>query len=70
MSYTLTLDCGCQVYVACDPKTQVPHTRILESRGSTCAVRKHEVGLRMNVWDLLPDHGPARQVQRDWGGWA
>ena len=33
MSYNLTLDCGCIVYVACDPKTQNAHTRILETRG-------------------------------------
>lgn len=70
MSYTLTLDCGCTVYVACDEKTHVPHARVLERRGQHCQVRKHEVGLKLYVWDLLPDRGPARHPQRDWGGWA
>ena len=70
MSYTLTLDCGCTVYVACDPKTQAAHTRVLESRGPACHVRKHEVGLKMYVYDLLPDRAVPRQTQRDWGGWA
>lgn len=70
MSYTLTLDCGCHVYVSCDPQTQVAHTRILESRGAQCPVRKHEVGLRMYLWDLLPDRAEQPPAQRDWGGWA
>ncbi|MGE3707819.1 MAG: hypothetical protein AB7I13_21300 [Vicinamibacterales bacterium] len=58
MSYTLTLDCGCSVYVSCDPKTQAAHTRVLERRGSACPIRKHEVGFRLYLWDLLPDRGP------------
>ncbi len=73
MSYTLTLECGCHVYVSCDPSTQLAHTRILERRGVTCAVRKHEVGLRMYLWDLLPDRGTERApdaVRQDWCGWA
>jgi hypothetical protein len=59
MSYNLTLDCGCLVYVSCDPRTRAAHTRIIEQRSPTCPVRKHEVGLRLNLWDLLPDHGTA-----------
>lgn len=55
MSYTLTLDCGCSVYVSCDPKSHAAHTRILEQRGATCPIRKHEVGFRLYLWDLLPD---------------
>lgn len=59
MSYNLTLDCGCLVYVSCDPRTRAAHTRVIERRSPTCPVRKHEVGLRLNLWDLLPDRGAA-----------
>jgi hypothetical protein len=55
MSYNLTLQCGCVVYVACDPRTGLAHTRILETRGSGCPSRKHEIGLRLYLWELLPD---------------
>lgn len=70
MSYILTLDCGCNVAVSCDPKTQGAQTRILETRGSSCTVRKHTVGLRLFLWDLLPDRGADRPAHRDWCGWA
>jgi hypothetical protein len=55
MSYTVTLWCGCAVYVSCNPKTRLAHTRIVESRGESCRVRKHEVGARLWLWELLPD---------------
>ena len=55
MSYSLTLYCGCVVYVSCDPATQVPHTRVIEARGPACPVRQHEVGLRLYLWDMLPE---------------
>jgi hypothetical protein len=66
MSYNLTLDCGCTVYVSCHPATGVAHTRVLDRRGQTCAVRNHEVGMRLYLWDLLPDRGriePAVRAQ-------
>jgi hypothetical protein len=55
MSYTLTLACGCTVYVACAPDTGVPHSRILELHGRQCADRWHEAGRRLHLWELLPD---------------
>ena len=55
MSYTLTLECGCIVYVACNPATGVAHTRVIESRGVTCKSRKHDVGVRLFLWELLPE---------------
>ena len=55
MSYTLTLQCGCVVYVSAHPKTRIAHTRVIQSRGSRCAVRRHEIGLRLFLWELLPD---------------
>ena len=55
MSYNLTLQCGCIVYVACDPRTGLAHTRILEARGPGCQSRKHEIGLRLYLWEILPD---------------
>jgi hypothetical protein len=64
MSYDLTLECGCIVYVSCNPTTGVAHTRVLDRRSLTCKVRNHEVGMRLYLWDLLPDRGrvdtPAR----------
>ena len=54
MSYTVTLGCGCRVYVACHPRTGLAHTRIIEYRSSGCAVRSHDVGVRVAVWELLP----------------
>jgi len=55
MSYTVTLWCGCAVYVSCHPKTRLAHTRIVESRGDRCPVRRHDVGARLWLWELLPD---------------
>ncbi len=54
MSHTLTLQCGCLVYVACHPKTTVANTRVIERRGSGCPVRKHQVGVRLYLWEILP----------------
>lgn len=55
MSYTLTLSCGCVVYVSSFPTTGVAHTRIIQTRASDCRVRKHDVGVRLFLWELLPD---------------
>ena len=55
MSYNLTLSCGCDVYVSAHPTTHVTHTRIIQKRGLACPVRRHEVGLRLYLWELLPD---------------
>ena len=62
MSYTLDLPCGCVAYVACDPASGVAHTRVIEARGLGCEVRRHEVGLKLYLWDLLPDR---RQLRDD-----
>lgn len=55
MSYNLTLSCGCTVYVACHPVTRVAHTRVIEHRGAKCPVRRHDIGHRLFLWELLPD---------------
>jgi hypothetical protein len=55
MSYTVTLWCGCRVYVACHPATGLAHTRVVESTGSRCPVRRHTRGMRVWLWELLPD---------------
>lgn len=55
MSYSVTLWCGCTVYVSCNPATGLAHSRIVESRGRTCTVRRHDVGARLWLWELLPD---------------
>ena len=54
MSYNLTLQCGCIVYVACDPKTGLSHTRILELRGQHCRIKRHDIGTRIYLWEMLP----------------
>ncbi len=55
MSYTLTIGCGCVVYVASHPRTRIVHTRIIERRGTGCQVRSHDVGVRLQLWELLPE---------------
>ena len=55
MSYAISLWCGCRVYVACHPRTLVPHARVIERRGTRCADRRHEVGARIRLWEMLPD---------------
>ena len=55
MSYTLTIPCGCSVYVSCHPLTRVAHARIVERRGTACPMRRHVVGARVWLWELLPD---------------
>jgi hypothetical protein len=59
MSHTLTLACGCVVYVSCHPKTNVAHSRIIEQRGASCGNRKHAIGVRLWLWEMLPDSGTA-----------
>ena len=60
MSYTLTIGCGCLVYVASHPRTKIVHTRIIERRGGECRVLAHDIGVRLQLWELLPDPEPAR----------
>lgn len=71
MSHTVTLQCGCLVYVACHPKTAVAHTRVIERRGPACPLRRHEVGTRLHLWELLPAQeagGPGiADPAIDWG---
>ena len=55
MSYTVKLPCGCDVYVSCHPLSGIAHTRILERRDLACTIRKHEVGARVWLWELLPN---------------
>jgi hypothetical protein len=66
MSYNLTLQCGCVVYVSCHPRTGVAHTRIIERRGTMCRQRMHDRGARLWLWDLLPSDGHAQPyMQRE-----
>ena len=53
MSYTVSLGCGCQVYVSCHPRSGVAHTRVIEFRSQRCAIRSHDVGVRIPAWGLL-----------------
>jgi hypothetical protein len=64
MSYTLVLQCGCVVYVSCHPKTRIAHTRIIQALGAECSSRRHEIGLRLFLWEILPD--PAHRTRLEW----
>ena len=55
MSYNLTAQCGCLVYVSCDPKTGIAHARVIERKGDQCRVRTHEIGVRVYLQELLPE---------------
>jgi hypothetical protein len=58
MSYNVTLECSCRVYVSVDPRTQVAHTRVIESRGDACRDRRHDIGARLRLSELQPDERP------------
>jgi hypothetical protein len=55
MSYNVTLGCSCRVYVSVDPRTDVAHTRVIESRGDACRDRHHDIGTRLRLREVLPD---------------
>jgi hypothetical protein len=64
MSYSLSLACGCVIYVSCHPVTRLAHTRIVQSRGPACKIRRHDVGARLFLWEILPD--PAHRTAPVW----
>ena len=64
MSYAVTLGCGCEVYVACHPLTGAAHTRIIEQRAPGCTIRSHEVGVRLEAWELRNDLGGVAVASR------
>jgi hypothetical protein len=55
MSYTIALWCGCTVYVACHPTSSAAHARVIEKRGAECRERRHQTGVRLWLWEMLPD---------------
>ena len=63
MSYNLTLPCGCSVYVSCHPQTRLAHTRVIDARGASCRVARHEVGARLWLWEILPDPKHVAQLR-------
>ncbi len=67
MSYSLTLHCGCVIYVSCHPKTRFAHTRVVQKRAECCTHRRHEVGARLYLWEMLPDarYEPAPEWSTD-----
>jgi hypothetical protein len=50
------------VYVSCNPATGIAHSRIVEAHDKACPIKRHEVGARLWLWELLPDRRaePAR----------
>ena len=55
LSYNLELPCGCIVYVSCHPVTRLAYTRVIQIRSQSCSRRRHEVGARLFLWEILPD---------------
>lgn len=55
VSYDLTLQCGCVLRVARDSRAATGPIRVVETRGDRCAIRTHEAGARLYLWELLPD---------------
>src|SRR5262249_31345898 len=54
LSYNLTLRCGCVVHVSVRPASRIAQTRIIRTRGRQCAAERHQIGLRLRLWELLP----------------
>ena len=68
MSYTVTLLCGCEVYVACAPWTGRAHTRIIEWKPIGCRIGSHGVGVRLQLRELLaypPEDPPVQKCITD-----
>jgi len=64
LSYNLTLRCGCVVHVSVRPASRIAQTRIIRTRGRQCAVERHQVGLRLRLWELLPERTHRPEI--DW----
>jgi len=64
MAYSVILWCGCTVDVSCDATTGIAQSRIIGRRGTVCTVRRHEVGTRVWLWELLPDS--SRRLRAGW----
>ena len=65
MCYTVTMGCGCQVYVSCHPRTNVAHTRVIERRGTRCGVRQHEIGFRLQLWEMLAESEVGHVIEKE-----
>jgi hypothetical protein len=65
LSYTLRLQCGCVLYVSRHPETGIVRTRVIQSRGAQCCDGRHQVGLRLYLWEILPDR--KRRLRPTWG---
>jgi len=62
MAYALTLSCGCVVFVVCQPGTRIATSRVIKSRGKACQVRRHNVGVHLFLWEILPDKANSRAL--------
>ena len=56
LSYDLRLQCGCVLHVSRDPETGSVRTRVIQSLGTDCRDRRHQVGVRLYLWEILPDY--------------
>jgi len=44
------------LHVSRDPETGIVQTRVIQSRGVECRDRRHQIGLRLYLWEILPDY--------------
>ena len=65
LSYNLSLQCGCVLYVSRHPETGIALRRVIQSRGAQCCDSRHQVGLRLFLWEILPDR--KRRLRPSWG---
>ena len=54
MAFHITMWCGCQLHVTCDPDTGAADSRCIQRRGDGCLEDGHEVGVQPPVWEMLP----------------
>jgi hypothetical protein len=65
LSYNLGLQCGCVLHVSRHPETGMVRSRVILSRGPQCGDGRHQVGLRLYLWEILPDR--KRRLRPSWG---
>ena len=59
----LAVQCGCVVRVN-QPDNPVPPKRVIASHGSRCQSLRHQVGVRVYLWDMLPGRIDRSQLLR------
>jgi hypothetical protein len=64
MSYSMKLLCGCTIYVAGRRGMATADTRVLELKGPRCRDRRHVAGVRIWLWEMLPNPSQPPRARR------